>query len=154
MNKSDILRDHLKAIGSKGGKSRSAAKLKACAENAKEGGRPGKIYIYGIVNLDNGRIEYVGQTDNPRNRFSTHTSRGGKFRNEEKAKFRSIQFPVGMVILCVTTETFANAAEKLFYEHYKAKGQCRMNGDQFRDYYARRPEFLEDEEIFLQFSVD
>lgn len=153
--KSGVLSDHLKAIGAEGGKAKTPAKVKASRENGQEGGRPKKVYIYGIVNLDTGRIEYIGQTDNPKSRFNRHRCCTGKFKTKDgTSKFKAIQFPVGMVILCVTTEAQANTAEKLFYEHYKSLGQCRMNGDKFREYYARRPEFLEGEELYLQFSVD
>ena len=136
----------MRRIGAIGGRIKSAAKMRAAISNARLGGRNRKIYIYGMVNLNTGRIEYVGQSRDPKARFNAHACVTGKFhRKQRPGKFKAIQFPIGLAILCVTTEAHANAVERLFYDHYKSFGQCRMNGEKFRGYYMREPEFLGDD---------
>lgn len=114
----------LQELGSLGGKVTGGAKAIAARYNGALGGRPGKIYVYGIINLDNGRVEWVGQTKNPKSRFTAHQS-------GNDARFRRVQFPIGLVILAVTDDRQANEVEKAFFEHYKQHGQCSMNAEKF-----------------------
>lgn len=135
MEKKKILIEQLSDIGAKGGSVTGGAKAIAARFNGKQGGRPKKIYIYGILNLGTGQIEYVGQTWNVRQRFNAHTCRTGRFK--------CVQFPIGVVILCVTDESRANEAEQLFWTHYKKHGQAKRNGKQFSDYKFRNEQWLQ-----------
>ncbi len=134
MAKTNIYIQELARIGAKGGRVTGGAKAIAAKFNGQHGGRPKKIYIYGLLNLDSGQVEYIGQTRNVRQRFNAHICRGGRFR--------CVQFPIGVVILCVTDESRANEAEEMFWRHYKKHGEAKLNGKQFRDYKFRNIKWL------------
>ena len=133
------LHDYFSKIGTEGGKSTSEAKILAAKANGLAGGRPRHVYIYGLLNLDTGRVEYIGQTEDIRRRLRGHISGSGR-------KANPIPFQIGVVVLCKTDENHANECEQLFYEHYKKHGQCSMNGEKYVPYWARTPKWLPDSE--------
>lgn len=114
----------------------SEMKALAARANGLAGGRPCTIYIYGLVNLETGRVEYIGQTKDIRARLRGHISGSGR-------KASPIPFQIGVVVLCKTDEKHANECEQLFFEHYRQQGECSMNGEKFKPYYARTPKWLE-----------
>ena len=86
------------------------------------------VYIYGIVNLKTGRVDYVGQTCNLRQRASAQIGR-----------FKRTGLEVGIVLLRETTSDKANEAEEEFFDKFKAAGCCALNGPVFWPAWMRPP---------------
>lgn len=83
------------------------------------------IYIYGVVSLRSGRIEWVGQSTNPIARFYGMRSPSGKFQGTR----------IALILLGTAPDRGrANQTEKKYFERYRKQGGCRKMFRRFRPF--------------------